>query len=269
MVIFKALRFAYRVLALTLVLLLAFLMLLNIKLLSWLGKKSLMAYKQQCTQRFMQLLCFVLPVKVKQTGKLPNLPMLWVSNHISWLDVMVIGQLQPLSFLSKDEVRGWPLFGWLAQGSGTLFIQRGQGQQNNVTAQIADYLDKSHSLVLFPEGTSTDGQNVKKFYSRLLAASIETMVPVQPVALTYIREGKRDTITPYVGDDVFANHLLRLLWHDPFIVNIQLLKPIGVQCRTRTEASNLAYDEISKAIAEQWLQYDQVETLEYEYQKAS
>lgn len=269
MVIFKALRFAYRVLALTLVLLFALLMLLNISLLGYLGKKTLMPYKQKCTQRFMQLLCFVLPVQVKQTGKLPSLPMLWVSNHISWLDVMVIGQLQPLSFLSKDEVRNWPLFGWLAQGSGTLFIQRGQGQQNNITAQIAEYLDKSYSLALFPEGTSTDGEQVKKFYSRLLAASIETMVPVQPVALTYMREGKRDTITPYIGDDVFANHLLRLLWNDPFIVHVQLLKPIGVQCRTRTEVSNIAYDEISKAVAEQWLQCYQVETNSGAYQKAS
>ncbi|MFT0213849.1 lysophospholipid acyltransferase family protein [Pseudomonas sp. F1_0610] len=269
MVILKALRFAYRVLTLTLVLLLAMIMLLNIKLLSLLGKKSLTAYKQQCTQRFMQLLCFVLPVHIKQTGKLPNLPMLWVSNHISWLDVMVIGQLQPLSFLSKAEVRNWPVFGWLAQGSGTLFIQRGQGQQNQITTQIAEYLDKGYSLVLFPEGTSTDGQSVKKFYSRLLAASIETMVPVQPVALTYIREGKRDTITPYVGDDVFANHLLAVLWNDSFTVNIQLLKPIGVQCRTRTEASNLAYEGIRKAVAEQWLQYDPVETVAPDCQKAS
>lgn len=251
MFIYRGIRFLLRVVALLVVLLLAIAVGFYIKLLQLCGKKSMMAYKQKSTHRFMRHLSWVLPVSVKHAGKRPGFPMLWVSNHISWLDIIVLGQVQPLSFLSKAEVRKWPLFGWLAECSGTLFIQRGQAQQQNVTGQIAEHLDHGFTIVLFPEGTSTSGEDVKKFYSRLFAASVETLVPVQPVALTYVRDGQRDTIAPFIGDDSLGSHLLRLLWNDRFEAHIQLLKPIGVQGRNRTQISAMAHEAISQAVNSQ------------------
>ena len=112
-----------------------------------------MARRQRWTSWFMRRLTAALPFRVRVSGHMPGQPMLWVCNHVSWTDIPLLGMLAPLSFLSKAEVRTWPVAGWLALKAGTLFIRRGSGDSKLIQKQMGQHLLGNHSLVIFPEGT--------------------------------------------------------------------------------------------------------------------
>jgi 1-acyl-sn-glycerol-3-phosphate acyltransferase len=86
-----------------------------------------------------------------------------VSNHISWLDIAVLGSGARVFFLAKAEIEKWPVFGNLAKGGGTLFIKRGSGDSVRIREQIAEFLSKDIPVLFFPEATTTDGSKVKKY----------------------------------------------------------------------------------------------------------
>lgn len=182
--------------------------------------------RQRWSQLFMARLAQALPFKVKVIGNRPQQPMLWVSNHVSWTDIPLLGKLAPMSFLSKAEVRHWPVAGWLALKAGTLFIRRGGGDSQQLRQQIGQHLQQACPVLIFPEGTTTDGRSLRTFHGRLLASAIDTGTPLQPVAVRYLRGGKPDPIAPFVGDDDLLSHLMRLFAHDCGDVEIHLLAPI-------------------------------------------
>jgi len=155
--------------------------------------------------------CRILGVAVEAAGEPPNHSALLVANHVSWLDVPVLGGLGSIAFLSKAEVRGWPVMGWLAAAAGTQFIARGSGEAAVVGERIGNHLANHGCLALFPEGTTTDGSEVRPFYPRLLAAANHADVPVVPVALRYHRDGALDPVAPFVGDETILSHLRRVL----------------------------------------------------------
>ncbi|THG74742.1 1-acyl-sn-glycerol-3-phosphate acyltransferase, partial [Pseudomonas sp. A-1] len=146
-----------------------------------------MALRQRLTWRFMRRLQAALPFSVQVRGRLPDTPVLWLANHVSWVDIAVLGALRPLSFLAKAEVAAWPLAGWLARQAGTLFIRRGGGDSLDLGRQLAGHLQHGRHLAIFPEGTSSDGSGVLRFHPRLLAAAVDSGAAVQPVALRYRR----------------------------------------------------------------------------------
>ncbi|MBU3056611.1 lysophospholipid acyltransferase family protein [Pseudomonas indica] len=198
-----------------------------VSLLERLRRHDLMPLRQRLTRWFLARLAAALPFRVSVHGQLPDRPMLWVGNHVSWTDIPLLGALAPLSFLSKAEVRAWPLAGWLAHKAGTLFIRRGSGDSNLVNRQLARHLHQKRHLAIFPEGTTTDGSRVRTFHGRLLASAIEAGVALQPVAIGYRHGAGRDTeVAPFIGDDDLPSHLLRLLKADLIEVDIHLLEPI-------------------------------------------
>jgi 1-acyl-sn-glycerol-3-phosphate acyltransferase len=134
-------------------------------------------------------------------GDIPKGPCLIVSNHLSWIDILVIGSLMNVRFLSKAEVASWPIVGKLAKGAGTLFVHRGDRK----SAEIA--LDDI-------ETTSTRGPMPIKFRSRLIEAARRAGVPIVPMALSYHGPGK--AFASYAGDDDFVSHMTRLC-QAPFI----------------------------------------------------
>ncbi|AIR87980.1 lysophospholipid acyltransferase family protein [Pseudomonas cremoricolorata] len=191
-----------------------------------LGLKPSLQRRQRWSRRFMRHLVAALPFQVEVIGTLPQRPMLWLSNHVSWTDIPLLGMLTPLSFLSKAEVRHWPLAGWLAEKAGTLFIRRGGGDAQRLRGQIAEQLRSAQPLLIFPEGTTTDGRELRTFHGRLLAGAIDSGTPVQPVAIEYRRGGEADRLAPFVGDDDLLSHLLRLFALPRGQVRIHLLEPI-------------------------------------------
>ncbi|MNF35507.1 2-acyl-glycerophospho-ethanolamine acyltransferase [compost metagenome] len=227
---------------------------LGLALAVWVGllerftRVDLMVTRQRLTRWFLARLAGALPFRVSLSGRLPEEPMLWVSNHVSWTDIPLLGALAPLSFLSKAEVRTWPVAGWLAHKAGTLFIRRGSGDSGLVGQQLGRHLGEGRHLLIFPEGTTTDGSLLKTFHSRLLTSAVETEVPVQPVAIRYLRDGKLDEIAPFIGEDDLLSHLVRLLRSDLAEVRIQLLEPIPSQGLSRSLLSQKAKSAVQRAL---------------------
>jgi lyso-ornithine lipid O-acyltransferase len=138
---------------------------------------------------------------------------LLVSNHLSYLDIMVLSALQPCAFVSKKEVRDWPLFGRLATLSGAIYIDR-ERTVDVVRAnhELRDALGAGVLCVLFPEGTSSDGSQVLPFRAPLLEAAVQTEELVTAARIRY--EAVHADISQdicYWGDMTFFPHLLRML----------------------------------------------------------
>ncbi|MDU1800045.1 MAG: lyso-ornithine lipid O-acyltransferase, partial [Pseudomonas aeruginosa] len=151
-------------------------------------------------------------------------------------------------FLSKAEVRAWPLAGWLAEKAGTLFIRRGSGDSRLINQRLAEQLHRGRNLLIFPEGTTTNGESLRTFHGRLMASAMEAGVAVQPVAISYRRDGVPDTQAPFIGDDDLLSHLGRLLRGERGSVHIQLLEPIPSQGLDRAELARQAQQAVRLAL---------------------
>lgn len=160
----------------------------------------------------------------------------------------LLGALAPLTFLSKAEVRAWPLAGWLAEKAGTLFIRRGSGDSRLINQRLAEQLHRGRNLLIFPEGTTTNGESLRTFHGRLMASALEAGVAVQPVAISYRRDGVPDAQAPFIGDDDLLSHLGRLLRGERGSVHIQLLEPIPSQGLDRAELARQAQQAVRLAL---------------------
>lgn len=143
-----------------------------------------MWYHQRC--------CRVLGIRIERRGrKSRKHPTLYVSNHVSYFDISVLASLIDGSFVAKAEVAGWPVFGWLARLQRSIFIERDAKRAAAHGKEMTQRLEEGDSLILFPEGTSGDGNWVLPFKSALFAAAEyrprNEPLPVQPVSITYTR----------------------------------------------------------------------------------
>lgn len=170
----------------------------------------------------------VLGIRVETSGTIASRCLL-VSNHITWLDVILLGSQGDVGFLSKSEVRDWPLVGWMAGVfESTLFIERGAHQVGTVTAEIGARLTRGYPLVIFPEGTTTDGAGVVRFYPPLFAIAMQPGLRVQPVAISY-RSGDQpppDLSIAYTGNQTLIANLWLVLRHPGLVARVQFLAPI-------------------------------------------
>lgn len=166
----------------------------------------------------------VLNLQVRVEGEPVNEGALWISNHVSWMDIPVLGSIRALQFLSKAEVAKWPLIGTLARAVGTLFIQRGAGDSKRVVGDMVTELNSGRRVLFFPEGTTTDGFQVKRFFANLFAAAVETGVPIQPMVICYQQDdGSLHSLAPFIGDDDIAPHLLNMLAFERIHVVVRIL----------------------------------------------
>ncbi|MBA2965241.1 MULTISPECIES: lysophospholipid acyltransferase family protein [Ramlibacter] len=141
-------------------------------------------------------------------------PLLLVANHISWLDILVMHAARHCRFVSKSEVRHWPLIGTLATGGGTLYIERASRRDAmRVVHQMAASLQSGDIVAVFPEGTTSDGIDLLPFHANLIQAAVAVGAPVQPVGLQFIddRSGQRSLTPAYIGDDTLVGSLWRTL----------------------------------------------------------
>ncbi len=176
------------------------------------------------TVRWHRFVLFVMGIKVKVRGaQAPGRPLLLLSNHMSWLDIPVLASLAPVSFVAKQEVAGWPVIGWLAKLQRSVFVDRQRRHRTgHVADQVAGRLARGDIIVLFAEGTSSDGNRVLPFRSALIGAAHKAMdgkggATVQPVALAYTRmQGlplgrQHRTKVSWFGDMDLAPHLKAVL----------------------------------------------------------
>ncbi|HEY0337193.1 MAG TPA: lysophospholipid acyltransferase family protein [Burkholderiales bacterium] len=136
-------------------------------------------------------------------------PLMLVANHVSWLDIFAINSVLPARFVAKSEIRHWPLLGWLAERSGTLFIERARRRDTaRINTEVSAALLAGDVFAVFPEGTTTDGSTVLKFHSALLAPAVTADAAVQPVAIRFERaDGSLCVEAAYDGDKSFWDAL--------------------------------------------------------------
>jgi 1-acyl-sn-glycerol-3-phosphate acyltransferase len=150
-------------------------------------------------------------VSVRALGDPPKLGLV-VSNHLSYLDVLAYASVMPCCFVAKQEVRGWPVFGRFAMMAGTIFVDRERhGVNGGALAAMEDALSRGVPVVLFPEGTSSDGGAVLPFHSGFFEPAIRANAAVTPAAIGYSSEVADEAEIAYCGEDVFAPHLVRTL----------------------------------------------------------
>ena len=182
---------------------------------------------ERLTRLWMRGLVRILDLEVVQHGRAADAPFLLVANHVSWLDIPVIGSRRPLRFVAKHELRDWPLLGWLAGLAGTYFIRRGAGGARALATRVQARLEAGGAVALFPEGTTTDGRDVGHFHARLFSAALDAEVPVQPVALRYSDGADGERIAPFIGEDSFVPHLWRILRSRALRVHVHYLPAIA------------------------------------------
>jgi 1-acyl-sn-glycerol-3-phosphate acyltransferase len=141
-------------------------------------------------------------------------PALLVANHISWLDITVIHAARYCRFVSKSDIRQWPLVGALATGAGTLYIERASRKDALRTVHaMADAMKNGDVVAIFPEGTTSDGRELLPFHANLIEAAIQAQAPVQPIALRFedARTGETSFAPCYIGDDTLVGSMWRTL----------------------------------------------------------
>jgi 1-acyl-sn-glycerol-3-phosphate acyltransferase len=165
-------------------------------------------WMRACSRRILT----ALNIEVKRHG-VPPAGGLIAANHLGYIDIVVLGSAQPTVFLSKSEVRDWPVFGYLADCAGTLFIRREKKLDvARFDESFARVVNAGVILGIFPEGTSSDGHRVLPFHSSLFAAAAAAQWPVTPVWIGYAATGGAvENDVCYWGDMTFFTHFLRLI----------------------------------------------------------
>jgi 1-acyl-sn-glycerol-3-phosphate acyltransferase len=138
---------------------------------------------------------------------------LLVANHVSWIDIFVINALAPAAFVAKEEVRRWPVIGWLAARHDTVFLRRGsRGHARIINQEIADILAQGKLVAVFPEGTTTDGTALLHFHAALIQPALVAGRPVVPMAISYWEaDGQRSLAPRYDGDISLGECTLAIL----------------------------------------------------------
>ena len=179
----------------------------------------------------------VLGIGLQLHGEPPSHgPVLLVANHISWLDILVMHAARHCRFVSKSEVRRWPLIGTLATAAGTLYIERESRRDAlRVVHHMAERLRAGEILAVFPEGTTSDGKTLLPFHANLIQAAVTADAPAQPVALDFVdlATGGRSLSPCYIGDDTLVVSLWRAVTGPAFAARVSYGEAQHVRGRDR------------------------------------
>ena len=186
-------------------------------------------------------------------------PLLLIANHVSWKDILVLGSLSEVTFVAKSEVRGWPVFGWLARLQRCIFVDReNRREAGGQASEMAGRLKAGEIVVLFPEGTTSDGNRVLPFKTALFGAATAALphvdgqaVFIQPVALAYtgvhgMAMGRyHRPIASWPGQVELAPHLLGVLREGAFEVDVVFGEPVRFDATSdRKKTARLVEAEI-------------------------
>jgi 1-acyl-sn-glycerol-3-phosphate acyltransferase len=152
-----------------------------------------------------------------------------VANHISWSDIHALNSVTPLRFIAKSEIKSWPIFGYLVTKANTLFIDRSKRQDAKRTIETAyASLQSGDNLCFFPEGTTTDGTEVKPFKSSLIQAAILAKSHILPVAIHYPNpDGSINTKIAYAGETTLVESMRNMLLQQKPVIVLNFLAPIS------------------------------------------
>ena len=162
---------------------------------------------------------------------------LMVANHISWIDIIVIQSIKPCIFVAKSDVASWPLFGWVAQMTGTIFIKRDKISDIKKALKKMKRRLIKRSVCIFPEGTSTNGRYLLPFKSNLFQSSIDTQKSILPLCLRYEQKNIYTDKTAFVDDMSLLDSIIKIKQEKDIRVVVEILQPIRPRYNRKELAS--------------------------------
>jgi 1-acyl-sn-glycerol-3-phosphate acyltransferase len=192
----------------------------------------------------------VMGVPVRVFGKPAEDTTLFISNHISWFDINAFGSILPVRFLAKIEVKRMPVMGWLASRAGTLYIHRGgKTAANDTIDSMTEALNQEHHVMLFAEGTTQDGAEVR-FHSRLIQSAINAECHVQPVAIRYpsLNGEHVHPAALFIGDITIGRSILNIMTAKNLFAEVHFLEPIKTKGKQRDELASYAEEQVRTLI---------------------
>ena len=174
---------------------------------------------------------------------------LFVANHTSWIDIELLHSQRAACFVAKAEIASWPLVGWLAASGGTIFHRRGSNHSLAAVMQVmVERLRAGRSVAVFPEGGTGHNGVLKVFHARIFQAALDADVPVQPVALRFVRDGRRVIDAGFREHESFMQNFLRMLGGASMDAEVHFLEPVPVNPNGRRRMAELARERIAAAL---------------------
>jgi 1-acyl-sn-glycerol-3-phosphate acyltransferase len=191
-----------------------------------------------------------LRLTVRQQGTVPRAALI-VANHVSWLDIACVHAALPQArFVSKADVRAWPLIGWMVAAAGTLFIERERKRDAlRVVHHCAEALKAGDTVAVFPEGTTGEGPTLLPFHANLLQSAVSVDAPLLPLALRYHQPGERFAkAAAYVGEMNLIHSLWRIVSAPKLAADLTILDAIDTQALDRRVLADLARERIQAGL---------------------
>jgi 1-acyl-sn-glycerol-3-phosphate acyltransferase len=195
----------------------------------------------------------ILNIHVRVRGIPPDLHArnaMLIANHISWLDIYLLCSLRPARFVSKAEVRTWPLVGWLAYKVGTFFIDRTRRHDTaRVNHEMSAALSSGGCVAVFPEGTTSHGDTLLPFHASLLQPAVHSESKIWPAAIRYTHaDGSLNLAATYVGEVSFGESLEQILRQPQMYAELVFMEPISTHGKTRRDLARQAELAIAGAL---------------------
>ena len=187
--------------------------------------------------------------RIRRVGEpLPG-AVLFVANHVSWLDIELMHSERIMSFVAKAEIERWPLVGWLATRAGTIYHRRGSGHSlGAVIERASERMRDGMAVGVFPEGGTGPGDRVRTFHARIFQIATDADAPVQPVALCYGADGRMHPSVPFAPKENCLKNFLRLLGGPPLEASVHFLEPVAPGEEGRRPLAEAARARIAPAL---------------------
>lgn len=187
--------------------------------------------------------------RIRRVGEpLPG-AVLFVANHVSWLDIELMHSQRIMSFVAKAEIARWPLVGWLATRAGTIYHKRGSPHSlTAVMERVVEQMRAGMAAGVFPEGGTGRGDHVRTFHARIFQVAVDAQVPVQPVALCYGDDNRMDLRVPFAPKESFFANFVRLLGGPSLEATVHFLEPLPLHEDGRRQTAETARQRIAQAL---------------------
>ena len=203
---------------------------------------------------WMKILVFLFGLKIILKGQISKESNAFVSNHISFLDIIVLNSLIPSNFIAKSEIKNWPVIGHLSSKTGTIFIKRGDTNDiDHVVNVMKDYINRNKKIIFFPEGRIGNGVDIKKFHSKLFNSISESNSIVQPIFIRYPLDYPNniksdDTVCWADKTQTLIKISLRCLGRSSTNVMVNFEKPISATNLDSYELAKKSANSVSESI---------------------
>ncbi|MDC8784175.1 lysophospholipid acyltransferase family protein [Roseateles koreensis] len=225
----------------------------GVGLIRWRFGSLSLARRHVLIKRWSGKMLRILGVSLESSGTPRPGAKLILANHVSWLDIAAVHAVMPEArFVSKADVRDWPVVGLLVDGVGTLFIERTNKRDAlRVVHQMADALKEGDTVAVFPEGTTGPGPELLPFHGNLLQAAIATEAPIQPVVLRWFEPGQRfSTTAQFIGTTSLIQSLWAILRARGLGVRVDVLTAMETAHADRRALAEHVREEISQRMAQ-------------------